>query len=1385
MNSGLLRATKKLTDDSARLYTWIYSILLVCALMIPTQLAHAQDASLKFKHLGIADGLSQSSAYCLFQDKKGFIWIGTTDGLSRYDGYAFRHFKYDQGNPHSIGSNELQALGQDSTGNLLVGTSVGLDLYDHRTECFSPIPVQGDEKPIRYVKIIYTDSRGTIWVGTSRGLAIYDQVKKVLVPVDLSPAIPLRQIVYAIAEDAQKTLWFGAGSSIVRYDVVKKQVLSLPQTLLDHPRYKKSSVYFLAHDTAQHVWIGTEREGVLWLDQRTGEVASLSGTGPSSVSNDMIRAIGFYKGHTWIGSRNGLYIVNSNRQVIKHYSVNQYDPASLSGNSVLCFMQDNAGSMWVGTFAGGVSIVQPGNDNFSYINERVGKDAGLNYPVVSRILEDQHNKLWIATEGGGVNVFDRTTGQFTYIHVDPASNHLVNQETIKAIQFDQQGNCWIGTLEGLFYYESSTRRTKRVIIREKENRHYDEMIYALGYRDGALWIGTKGGLFKRLADGTLIRYRHRAADSTSIISDNINALTMDRSGGVWIGTELGLSWLPPGKEQFVNYLYEYAKVFNKNAILCIYEDRHGNVWTGTRGGGLKVFNRQQNHFYTLDTQGGLADNIVHAVIEDRQGNLWVTYNQGIARITLKKATPPFTNQDIQVTNYSVNNGLGTNEFGPAAIRTASGQIMFGGMKGIVAFQPEQMVLNKVPPPVVITELLIKNMPVAIGEQGPLQQSVTYTDHITLSYDQAYFTLHFAALNYINPRTNQYAYKLEGLDADTQWHAVGNQQAATYTNLSAGDYVFKVKAANNDGYWNEQYTSLRITVLPPIWKTWYAYLLYTIIIAALLYLFYFYSVKTTRLKNQLELQELNRAKDQELMQRKLSFFTNISHEIKTPLTLVLAPIEKLMALVQGREKETSQLQLMQSNGERLLRLTNQLLDFRKFEAGGMPLEVSEQPMTPFVKEILQSFEAYAAQQHIDLSLQIEEETPLSWFDADKLEKILYNLLSNAFKFTPAGGQIRVILNCSATQTILRVEDNGAGIAPDRLQTIFDPFHHYNDTGRRISGTGIGLTFTKGLVTLHHGAIQVTSTQATEQEKGSTAFTITLPAGAASYTAEEKKQAACLIQEEATALMALPVNAPAEKAQPGENGLPILLIVEDNKEVSALLRDHFADKFVLHVAIDGVQGLQIAVDILPDIIISDVMMPGMSGTELCKLLKNDTRTSHIPVVLLTARSQLNYQIEGLETGADDYITKPFSLSLLDVRINNLLQSRRLLRERFSRGLTLQPSELAITPADEVFLEKLMHFIEENMMEPTLQVDELGKVVNMSRTTLYRKLKALTGLSAIEFIRDLRLKRSAQLLQRKEYTVNEVAYMVGFADVDYFRKCFKQQFGKTPKEYAAANS
>lgn len=1363
-------------------------VLLVWSLL-PVMAVRAQVNNPRFKHLGIADGLSQSSVYCMYQDKKGFVWIGTTYGLSRYDGYEFKHFKYQKENPHSISSNELIALAEDDAGNLLVGTAAGLDIFDRKKERFDKILLSGQQSAVGFVRTIYKDSREYIWAGTEKGLLQYDPSARSLKPVALNTLAGVH-VASAISEDAEHVLWIGYGNTIVRYDPATQKLLPLPRSLQQNPYFTRSAVYIIKHDAAQNVWIGTERDGLIVLyDKGQRCVNYRADTRPVPLNNDMVRAIGFEKENTWIGTRNGLYIINEKGEITRHLQVDKYDPASLSGNSIMCFMNDNAGSTWVGTFAGGISINQPGNDNFSYIRERLDQKLGLNNKVVSRIVEDKQQNLLIATEGGGLNFFDRKKNDYHYIHVSPNSDHLINQEIVKTIQLDEKDNAWIGTLEGLFYYDRSSGITRRYPLSTSAQTILEEQVYALAKDEDGLWIGSKGGLLYLRKDGLISRYKHDPREPLSLVSNSINAILKDAYGGVWVGTENGLSYLKKGADRFVNYLAEDPGSLNGNSILCIFEDVNGVIWAGTRGAGIKLFNRQENRFYTIDAGNGLPDNIVHGIVQDRQGSLWISFNQSIAKIVLKKKIPPFDPGDVQVTNYSVNNGLGSNEFLTATCNTTAGEIMFGGVNGIVSFQPEKMVLNKIKPPVVLTDLLIKNTPAVIdGDHSPLTESVTYAKEITLTHEQAYFTLRFAALNYINSRTNQYAYMLEGLSGEKDWNYVGNQQSATYTNLDAGTYTFKVKAANNDGLWNNAYTTLRIRVLPPIWKTWYAYLLYTAIIGALLYLFYAYSIKTDRLKNDLQMQQLNREKDQELIQRKLSFFTNISHEIKTPLTLILAPMEKLVTLVQGNTKALSQLTMMQRNGERLLRLTNQLLDFRKLESGDMQLQVQENDIVYFVKEIVSSFEVYAQHRDVQLSCETAGEKIMAWFDEDKLEKILFNLLSNALKFTPPGGKVTLSLEKTNDEVVLSVKDNGNGISADHLEKIFQPFYHYNDTGARIDGTGIGLAFTKALAELHHGTIMVDSTTASASGTGgSTCFTVTFPSERARYADAEihemNAKAERLSYQPVIPLRLTGDEQGEQEPVAGEmEDKPVMLIVEDNPEVLSFMTTHFGTTYLVHVAANGKEGWEAAVKLIPDIIISDVMMPEMNGTELCRELKTDPRTSHIPVILLTARTPLAYRVEGFETGADDYITKPFSLALLQVRVNNLLTSRKLLRERYRKDITLQPTNIAITPADELFLGKVMQFIDDNIMEPSLNVEELGREVSMSRVTLYRKIKALTSQSTIEFIRSVRLKKAAQFLKTKEYTVNEVAYMVGFSDVDYFRKWFKQEFGRTPKEFAS---
>ncbi|MGE7776352.1 hybrid sensor histidine kinase/response regulator transcription factor [Chitinophaga sp. NPDC101104] len=1357
--------------------------MVLCCLLVTGGMREwgmAQQPVVRFSHLGIAQGLPQSSVYCMFQDSKGFIWLGTSQGISRYDGYGFRNFTYDPANPFSIHSNDPLSIHEDAAGNLLIGSEQGLELFDTRTEKFHRINAFDGktEIPYRHVKALIKDREGRIWAGSTIGLLRYDEKERRLIR-EIHVKEGKFQLNY-IAEDNAGILWLGGYSGLRRYNPETKRMLPIPESISKNPFYDKSVLQSMKLDSAQNLWLGTAKDGLIVWNKASDSCENFhSGSGDKAVSSEMVRAIGFHDGDAWIGTRHGVYVIAGNRSKVRNFMVNRDDPWSLSSNSVLSFMKDNAGSVWIGTFSGGASILHPGNNNFSFISDRTSPLPGLSYRVTSSIVEDRHGRFWIGTEGGGVNYYDRELGVIRHVRIGNGPQHTINPQMVKSIALDDRDVLWIATLDGLYSYHTVSGQMQRHPLKQTPLNSLDEVAYSVITDGDRRWIGTKAGLIRRDADGSLIHYRHRKNDPRSLVFDDINIILRDHAGAIWAGTEAGLACLPAGADRFENYPLPYDSVYNKDAIIALYEDDRHQIWIGTRNG-LKLLDKQRRTFHSLDVSFGMPSNIVRAISQDGRGDYWISQDRSITRLVLRKATGPFSKADVEIRNYPMTGGSSANEFLAANCKTSRGELMFGGSGGVVSFSPEALVSNPVPPPVVLTSFLIKNQPVEIGgKNSPLHEAITYSDHITLSHDQAYFTIGFAALNYIKPGSNQYAYTLEGLSGTPEWNFVGRQQQATYTNLDAGEYVFKVKAANNDGLWNDQYTQLRITVLPPIWKTWYAWLFYVVAAGAVLYFCWKYSLKTARLRHELVLQQRSREKDRELAQRKLSFFTHISHEIKTPLTLILAPLDKLVDQEKGNARLLNQLLLMQRNGERLLRLTDQLLDFRKLEAGHMQLQVTEQDAVQLVREVVLSFDAYARQRGVRLTLSSQEPGMAAWLDRDKVEKMLCNLISNALKFTPAGGRIRVSVKREGQELLLMVEDNGAGIPEKHIGKIFDMFQHFSASGQDVGGTGIGLAFTKGLVALHHGSVSVESTPAAESQPGQTCFLIRLPVGPAEYPLRERLAGT-------VAPEAQPERLVAEAADAGEGdagaGKPVMLIVEDNEEMLGFIAGHFRDMYTVHEAKDGKEGWRIATNVLPDIVISDVTMPGMSGTDFCRQLKKDERTCHIPVILLTARTPVVFQMEGLETGADDYVTKPFNIGLLQLRVQNLLVSRALLRERYSRDVTLQPLNIAITSADEQFLSKVMRFIDDNIMEPTLNVEQLAREVNLSRITLLRKIKALTNQSTIEFIRSYRLKKAAQLLGTG-HNVTEAAYMVGFSDVDYFRKWFKSEFGSTPKEYAAS--
>lgn len=1383
------------TDMRLKRLPIIFS-LLICLFLTQSKL-NAQSQILKFKHLSIAEGLPQSTVNCFKQDNKGFIWIGTNGGLSRYDGYEFKNYKNANAGTsrNTLSSNYVNTIEVVNDKYLLVGTNMGLDLMNLSNGKISLI--SGTDSLL--IDKIKKDSKGNIWVGTSKGLMRYNPQSQKLALARLfgnQNEISYNEEVDVIEEDGQHFIWVGfRDRKLIRFDPITKKEIALPAALQTNQVYNESHIITIRKGINQDIWFGSIENGLILLTDNYTKCVNIDSRNKLNRPQlERIRDI-FVNGNNrevWVATRNGLFILDSNYQHLTKYTSNKFDSYSLSNSSICSIIKDYSGNIWVGTYSGGINLLEKGNDNFNYL-ENLMSGGGLSNSVIEDVLEDKMGNLWIATGGSGLDYYNRKTEKFSYISTP--SNLGIDAGFVESIAEDGDA-VWLGTLYGLFSYDKSSKTLKQFILPQiAAFKGHTPAIFALEKsKKGGLWIGSQLGLFYKDQSGKISVYTHKDGDPTSLADDQITYLSEDKDGDLWIGRLNGLSLFSSKTGVFTNFNKQNAKV-QINSVFSVKQDSRGIIWVGTHENGLVYYDKVHRTFGVIDNGFGLQDASVRGITEDNSGNLWVSCSNGISKIIFKKQRPPFGISDLNIVNYSVQNGLKSNEFLSTALRTKDGELIFAGMNGVVMFNPDKMFVNKFKPQVVITAFQIDNKDVESKiNADSLNEAITYTSKIKLTYNQAYFTLKFAALNYVNSGSNQYAYKMEGLSGD-QWHNIGTERSATYTNLAPGNYTFKVKAANNDGLWNDKITTLQIIILPPIWRTWYAYLFYILVVFCILFSFYYYSLKEDRLKNDLKLQRAINENEKEFTRQKINFFTNISHEIKTPLTLILAPLDKLISKI--HDTHYPELSTMQRNGKKLIKLLDQLLSFRRFEAGAMVLQAQNSDIVAFTRTAVADFEDFAIKREIQLKFSSGLPLIPVWFDADKYEKIINNLLSNALKFTPIGGQVDVFLdiiqNDEANSLVeLKVRDNGTGIAKDHLNKVFENFYHNEESGMPIEGAGIGLSYTKALVELHHGQIRVESLKSSDEVKGYTCFSVQLPLGDAHLSINEKLEHVSSISsivsndkphiENFDQELSYRDDIATNELDNESANQPILLILEDNIELQSFIATHFQNIYKIYSASNGREGWTKAIEVLPDIIISDIMMPDLSGMEFCQLAKNDPRTSHIPVILLTALDTDRHKIEGFQTGADDYITKPFSLPVLEVRIENLLTSRRKLQEYFQKDIKLEPNLITISKRDEEFLEKVMAFIENNMMEPELNVEDLSKEVNMTRVTLYRKIKALTNLSALEFIRSVRLKKAGQLLQLNEHSVNEVCYMVGFSDVDYFRKCFKNQFDTTPKKYAS---
>jgi signal transduction histidine kinase/ligand-binding sensor domain-containing protein/DNA-binding response OmpR family regulator len=1345
----------------------------------------AQPITYQFRHIDVNDGLSHNQVSCIFKDSKGFIWIGTNSGLNKFDGYTIRTYLTDTEDSTSISSNTISGLCELPDGKLLITTGFVLNIYDPQTEKFSA-NVSGVYEnynlPPGQLYSVVKDSNKNFWFIYTTGVIVRYDTKQhtslILQNSKGNKATISATPVTAFVDSKDGGYWVIHSDGILERIELEKQsykVTHRDRYLFNFNKGITTNSFKMVADSDGDLWLCNYSQGVFFFNTKTKQfqhfdqhsnLATLS----SNLVSDLVQAD---NGLLWICTdHGGVNILDKKTLKVQYVYNKQEDETSLGQNSVNTIYRDDEGILWLGTFKKGVSYYHENLIRFPLYKHFPLSATGLPYSDVNRFVEDVKGNLWIGTNGGGLIFFDRSKNVFKQFLHDPKDRNSISSNVIVSLCIDHEQKLWIGSYYGgLSVYDGKKFTTYPFDPKNPEGIS-DENVWEI-FEDSRkrLWVGTMHGGLNLLDRKTNTFSHYRQNEVNSVSSDYVDAITEDKDGNIWVGTARGVDVLERESGRFFHYGSDknVKGSISDNLVFDIKEDSHGRIWIAT-GNGLNLFQKSTKTFTEFKEKQGLPHNTVLAILEDQSGAIWVSTSNGLSHI---KTTERKDGLHFEFRNYDETDGLQGKQFNEnAAYKTSKGELIFGGADGFNIFYPERLGENKNPPKVILSDFQIYNRSVRPGEEinGDviLTKSISETSHITLSPGQNIFSIGFAALNFFNPEKNQYQYMLKG--SHNEWlEADAKSRRVTFTNLAPGEYTFIVKASNNDGYWNEKGVSLGITILPPFWKTRIAFVMYFGLIISALLITRKLIQKRERMKFEREHERNEAIRMHDLDMMKIKFFTNVSHEFRTPLTLILTPLDRMLR----QAKEPEQLQqytLIQRNAKRLLNLVNQLLDFRKLEVQEMKLTPSEGDVIKFIEETVFSFSDLSGKKDIKLSFQPSIQSLETVFDQDKLEKILFNLLSNAFKFTPEHGSVSVTAKVWGEGEIktleIKVSDTGIGIPPDKLEKIFDRFFQ-NELPKSFvnQGSGIGLSITKEFVKIHGGTISV------ESEEGiGTCFTVNIP-----------------VPEVLTYVSAHQGTSDAESNPEAQEHIyskkPVLLLVEDNEDFRFYLKDNLKADYRIVEAKNGNEGWTMALETLPDLIVSDIMMAEMNGIELCRKIKADVRVSHTPVILLTARYAEEQKVEGFDAGADDYITKPFNFEVLVSRIRNLISKREKFHKNFPAQLDVKASELKITSMDEKFIQKAIKIVEDHISEPEFSVEDLSHELGISRAHFYKKIMSLTGKSPLEFIRMIRLQHAAQLLKKSQLTVAEIAYKVGFNNPKYFARYFKEEYKVLPSMYASA--
>lgn len=1293
---------------------------------------HEGQGNYYFRSLQVEDGLSQSSVYTIFQDRQGYMWFGTQDGLNRYDGHTFKVFKKNSRDSCSLGNNTVTALSQDGQGMIWVGTGDGAYRYDPRTGEFRRYTTQtiDGEQVAGLVRDIQVDQQGDVWMAVFNKGIFRATASGALDYFNLTTgSSPAPVWIRRIAFDTSGRVWVGTyHQGMYCLDPERGTVTQY----LIHPRSvtgQDNDVNDIFLLDAENLLVGTTNSGVQIFNLRTLSFAPLLESDGQGKPLYVRRISRSDNGELWIGTESGLYIYHPQSRQYENLRHVNGDSFSITDNAVHAIYQDREGGMWLGTFFGGVNYYIKPYSLFEKYYPITGGNS-IKGKSISEFCQVDDHHIWIGTEDAGLHRFDPVTKRFTNGYL-PATN-------IHALMHD--GNyLWVGSFtEGLFVVDLRTLQYKQYKSSSAPGSLINNNIYSI-YKDytGTIWVGTMMGLC-----------RYEEATDTFIpvqdtwISTQVNDIVEDHRGVLWFATiGGGLYAYDRSTDTWKHYATPIADDATSGKITCLLYDKQNQLWLGTEGAGMFRYDRQRDtftDFYSEDN--GLPNNVIYQLVADLSGHIWGSTNNGLFK---------FNTKDHSITVYTHANGLLGDQFNyKSGFHSKEGKLYFGGIKGFVAFSPYTIWQNEVPPPVVINSIQLYNKEL-VGER-----------ELEIPHNASVFSISFAALSYVSPQRNKYAYMLEGKDGE--WIRTDYQSRVTYSNLPPGNYVFRVKASNSDGVWNEEGDSVTIHVMPPFYRTGWAYFVYFLLFALLTYSVARYFADRARARSKKILQKIARTKEKELYDTKIDFFTNITHEIRTPLSLIKAPLEEIMKHTVPTDNHWENLSIMERNTNRLLKLVNELLDFRKAEAKGVPVHFVQTDIAFVIRDAVSRFVSAAKLNGIQIDTTLPAGAVCVDLDSEIFNKVFSNLLDNALKH--AKQRVSVSLDETDGYVTVAVANDGQPITHDAAEKIFLPFFKLDEKSQ---GSGLGLAFSKSLAERHNSNLYLA------QSAAETRFHFELPLRQTCHERYEdsldSSVSDCLQQQlaEVDGLLRLDV----KKA---------ILLVEDNAEFQRFVAGQLQDDYHVIMANHGQEAIERLAEEHVDLIISDIMMPVMDGVSFCRHVKEDLKFSHIPVILLTAKTSLQSKIAGLETGADEYVEKPYSIDFLRARIANLLEGRRKIREAYQKLPETAYETMAHSKADECFLNDLIKTIHAHLDEVDLDVDRLADALNMSRATFYRKVKQISELTPNDFIRLVRLKKAAELLRAKDYRISEIAYLVGFNSPSYFSKCFQKQFGVLPKDF-----